>query len=240
MSPLAFYRDLISKGVPEDVAYDLAEKFEADRAAEVEARVAELLDRLASTTKTESARQARNRRYYENKKGSNPSESVLIKTVKTDSDAIKTVSDAEAASRTCAQVVNPSSSLRSEGNTPVSPIGLTAPRGAETARGTRLPEGWSPDDLGIAFAAKTLGPNVDPARELDRFRDYWRAVPGAKGRKVDWAATWRTWCRNAADRLPQARKAHDRPHDDKLARKQANLARAFAGSERAAGYRGEP
>jgi hypothetical protein len=30
----------------------------------------------------------------------------------------------------------------------------------------------------------------------DSFRDYWIAQPGAKGRKVDWDATWRNWIRN--------------------------------------------
>jgi hypothetical protein len=29
----------------------------------------------------------------------------------------------------------------------------------------------------------------------ERFRDYWLAVPGARGRKADWGATWRNWCR---------------------------------------------
>jgi len=27
------------------------------------------------------------------------------------------------------------------------------------------------------------------------FKDYWVAQPGAKGRKADWLATWRNWCR---------------------------------------------
>ncbi|MGR9087307.1 MAG: hypothetical protein ACU841_09570 [Gammaproteobacteria bacterium] len=29
-----------------------------------------------------------------------------------------------------------------------------------------------------------------------RFRDYWIAQPGAKGRKLDWQATWRNWVRS--------------------------------------------
>jgi len=35
-----------------------------------------------------------------------------------------------------------------------------------------------------------------------RFVDYWRGCPGAKGRKSDWLATWRNWCRSNAERAP--------------------------------------
>ena len=31
----------------------------------------------------------------------------------------------------------------------------------------------------------------------EAFCDYWRTVPGARGLKVDWEATWRTWMRRA-------------------------------------------
>lgn len=33
--------------------------------------------------------------------------------------------------------------------------------------------------------------------EAEKFADYWHGVAGAKGRKADWPATWRNWCRNA-------------------------------------------
>lgn len=29
------------------------------------------------------------------------------------------------------------------------------------------------------------------------FRDYWVAIPGARGIKLDWVATWKNWCRRA-------------------------------------------
>lgn len=38
-------------------------------------------------------------------------------------------------------------------------------------------------------------PDLDPVRVFDRFADYWRAKPGAAGRKLDWLATWRNWVR---------------------------------------------
>lgn len=139
-----------------------------------------------------------------------------------------------------AQVVTLTSSLRSEAYTPVSPNGLTAPGGAKTGRGSRIPESWSPEPKAWEIGVLLLGGEQAAQGELDKFRDYWRSIAGAKGRKADWDATWRVWCRNASERKPPFRQANDRTHDDKLSRKQANLARAFAGSERAAGFRGEP
>jgi hypothetical protein len=61
------------------------------------------------------------------------------------------------------------------------------------ARGTRLPAGWVPEPNARRFAVD-LGLNPDAV--LEQFRDYWRALPGTKGSKLDWTATWRNWCRN--------------------------------------------
>lgn len=103
------------------------------------------------------------------------------------------------------------------------------------ATGSRLPDGWEPDDAGWAYAAQTLGPDIAPQNELDRFRDYWRAVPGAKGRKLDWPATWRNWCRTTAERLPTPRKAHERPYaNPKSIARDANMARAAGAAHRVA------
>jgi len=44
---------------------------------------------------------------------------------------------------------------------------------------------------------------ADPDREFANFTDYWRAASGAKARKHDWDATWRNWCRRAADFKPR-------------------------------------
>ncbi len=54
--------------------------------------------------------------------------------------------------------------------------------------GSRLPEGWTP----------SAGQPENP-QELEKFRDYWSAMAGAKARKRDWDAAWRNWLRNAAD-----------------------------------------
>ena len=60
--------------------------------------------------------------------------------------------------------------------------------------GQYLPEGWTPSMVGRAYAVE-WGLNVD--REVESFRDYWRAASGSKARKRDWDAAWRTWCQNA-------------------------------------------
>jgi hypothetical protein len=42
-------------------------------------------------------------------------------------------------------------------------------------------------------------PTVDGRRETEKFIDYFRAAPGAKGVKLDWLATWRNWMRKAEE-----------------------------------------
>lgn len=64
-------------------------------------------------------------------------------------------------------------------------------------RASRLPEDWKPSEVSEKYAEE-LG--LDPAKVLVRFADYWRAAPGSRGLKADWDATWRTWCRTAAER----------------------------------------
>lgn len=67
--------------------------------------------------------------------------------------------------------------------------------------GSRLDAGWF---LPKAWGewAMAQGASAEAIRlEADRFRDYWIAVAGAKGRKADWQATWRNWIRkHLADR----------------------------------------
>jgi len=73
-----------------------------------------------------------------------------------------------------------------------------APRVAAD-RGSRLPANWEPDSLDIELA-RSLG--LNPQAVLERFRDYWVGVAGAKGRKSNWSATWRNWCRKDAEQRP--------------------------------------
>lgn len=70
-------------------------------------------------------------------------------------------------------------------------------------RGTRLPKDWAVDDQGEADAIAAGLVNGRISVEACKFRDYWTAQPGQKGVKTDWPATWRNWCRRAAeDRRP--------------------------------------
>lgn len=62
------------------------------------------------------------------------------------------------------------------------------------ARGSRLSPDWLPTAESIA-KAKADAPHVDHKAEHASFVDYWVAVPGAKGLKLDWEATWRNWMR---------------------------------------------
>lgn len=73
------------------------------------------------------------------------------------------------------------------------------PNGAhvQKKRGSRLSPKWQPSDQDVAEASRIgLSPH-EVRREADRFRDYWIAQPGQRGVKLDWAATWRNWCRRA-------------------------------------------
>lgn len=76
------------------------------------------------------------------------------------------------------------------------------PSKASKARGARLPDGWQPDPA-LADWTRANAPAAANALEVDRFRDYWTAQPGAKGRKTDWAATWRNWARRCQEQAHQ-------------------------------------
>ena len=82
-------------------------------------------------------------------------------------------------------------------------------------RGTRLPADWKPSAADADFA-RQRGVNV--ANTAEQFRDYWIAVAGAKGVKLDWPATWRTWVR----RQPEFSRGHGRS-DSPLASALDNL-----------------
>ena len=72
------------------------------------------------------------------------------------------------------------------------------PSKSSKARGARLPDGWQPDQA-LADWTRANAPAAANAVEVERFRDYWTAQPGAKGRKTDWAATWRNWARRCQE-----------------------------------------
>jgi uncharacterized protein YdaU (DUF1376 family) len=65
-------------------------------------------------------------------------------------------------------------------------------RGA-AARGSRLSLTALPDNWKAFCEHKRK--DLVPAETFDRFRDYWIAIPGKDGEKLDWFATWRNWVR---------------------------------------------
>lgn len=67
------------------------------------------------------------------------------------------------------------------------------------SRGSRLPPDWTPGPEHEAFAESLGFRNGAATAELAKFRDYWAAQPGEKGRKADWIATWRNWLRRASE-----------------------------------------
>ena len=70
-------------------------------------------------------------------------------------------------------------------------------------KGTRLPDNWMPTFDNIAYA-KGKGLTAEQIEvEAENFRDWWLQAPGAKGLKLDWAATWRTWARRSLEHGPR-------------------------------------
>lgn len=69
-------------------------------------------------------------------------------------------------------------------------------------RATRLQEDWMPSKEDFKFCVDNR-PDLNAGETIARFKDYWIAQPGQKGRKLDWSATWRNWVRN--ERAPVAK-----------------------------------
>lgn len=71
-------------------------------------------------------------------------------------------------------------------------------RARASPRGERLPHAELPQDWRTFCQSER--PDLDPDSVFARFADYWRGIPGAKGRKSDWLATWRNWVRDERQR----------------------------------------
>ena len=100
-------------------------------------------------------------------------------------------------------------------------------------RGSRLSLDWQPDDADRAAAA-----GLDLERTTADFRDYWHAKAGRDAVKVDWAATWRKWCRRAADDRGRSNGNGSKPAST-LAAGRRVLARFTGGSAGDLGTSGE-
>lgn len=81
---------------------------------------------------------------------------------------------------------------------PPPPASPSVPPGGRNrpATATRLPADFTVTPEMVAWARANV-PHVDGKRETEQFIDHWNAASGAKARKLDWTAAWRTWMRNA-------------------------------------------
>ena len=80
---------------------------------------------------------------------------------------------------------------------------------AKATKGTR----WSKDNQisedWIAYC-KEKRPDLDYKEVFESFTDYWISVAGAKGVKLDWDATWRTWVRNQRSKISVSKNMDDK------------------------------
>lgn len=140
--------------------------------------------KIAQRDRTEGARKARLAKRQSQTQGAMPTDSVT-------GSVTEPVTDPVTGSKGQGQ---------GQGHIPPEPPSGSLPLKADRARGTRIAADWALDDAGRSYA---LGQGLTPAEvdtEATKFRDWWSAKAGADARKVDWAATWRTWVRNAVER----------------------------------------
>lgn len=78
--------------------------------------------------------------------------------------------------------------------------GASAPPAPKKSKGERIPDNF-PAEPELTWA-KAEHPAVDSRAEAAKFSDYWRSIPGAKGVKLDWPATWRNWIRRSSEGKP--------------------------------------
>ena len=69
------------------------------------------------------------------------------------------------------------------------------------ARGTRITDDWQPTEAEANFAR---GLGLDPRALRDEFVDFWIAVPGSRGLKLDWGRTYKNRAREIAKRKTNA------------------------------------
>jgi hypothetical protein len=121
----------------------------------------------------------------------------------------------------------PSATSPTEEETPTSQEGGSPPS-AKSSAGSRLPEGWRPPENTPEYLSRIGLTVADGEIELEKFSDYWRRVPGAKGRSLDWNLNWKGWLRRAADDRKRNLPNGQRPDDSRTSR---NINAALAGFE---------
>lgn len=129
----------------------------------------------------------------------------------TEGDEPATTSDP--APRTCAQVDQPTSSLRSEGTSEAKASSVNASsddgtpadpekpktKPPKSGRGTRLPEDWEPSDADVEVARAEGLTDEEIQRAALEFRNYWCAR-SRDATKLSWPRTWHNRIIDIADR----------------------------------------
>ncbi len=100
-------------------------------------------------------------------------------------------------------------------------LGARKPR---SPTGSRIPAEFPTTD-DIEFCRQQR-PDLDASTVAASFRDYWAGVPGAKGRKADWPATWRNWVRN------QKREYRPQPRASPVAQRRTEVIAGLTGQQR--------
>ncbi|WP_143348254.1 hypothetical protein [Ensifer adhaerens] len=108
------------------------------------------------------------------------------------------LSDKESSPAPPKETNSPDPNPGGDGDRPIRTAALAA-GSRRSGRAMRLPEDFEPD---WAFAGGLGFARAEASVEFDKFRDYWRAKSGRDASKLDWAATWRNWMRNAGGRGP--------------------------------------
>ena len=85
----------------------------------------------------------------------------------------------------------------------------TEPPHDRKSRGTRLSPDWQPNPEDCEFAQSH---GLNPENVRAEFIDYWCAVAGSRGVKLDWSRTYRNRCRELAER--RSRSSSNRPSGD--------------------------
>lgn len=70
---------------------------------------------------------------------------------------------------------------------------------AKLKRGGRIPADFVVTPEMVAWA-RVNAPDVDGRLQTAAFIDYWKGIPGQRGVKLDWVATWRNWMRDKQER----------------------------------------
>lgn len=87
--------------------------------------------------------------------------------------------------------------------------------------GTRIAEPFKVTAEMAEWAAEKT-PGINIAAVTEEFVDYWKAVPGQRGRKTDWVATWRNRMRDKAGRKATAEAPRKTRFDQLMEQRRAN------------------